>query len=196
MKKSWAILLSIGVVIAAVILIFYTSYNEMVKQNENVKSSWAKVETQYQRRGDLIDNLVSSVKGYADFEKSTLVEVIEARSKATKISLNANDLTPKNIALYQKTQSELSGSLGRLLLTFEQYPNLKANEGFLKLQDELAGTENRIAVARDNFNEAAKIYNIYVQTFPRKIVASMFNFQPKGYFEADTENKKAPVVKF
>lgn len=192
MKKSWII---IGVIVA-VVFVLYTSYNGLIQQNENVKSVWAKVETQYQRRGDLIDNLVNTVKGYADFEKSTLTEVIEARSQATKISLNANDLTPENIALYQKAQGQLSGSLSRLLLTVEQYPNLKANEGFLKLQDELAGTENRIAVARDNFNEAAKSYNIYVQTFPRKIIAGMFNFYPKGYFEADAENKKAPTVKF
>jgi len=192
MKKSWII---IGIIVA-VFFMAYTSYNELIRQNENVKSVWAKVETQYQRRGDLIDNLVNTVKGYADFEKSTLTEVIKARSEATKISLNANELTPENIALYQKAQGQLSGSLSRLLVTVEQYPNLKANEGFLKLQDELAGTENRIAVARDNFNEAAKSYNIYVQTFPRNILAGLFNFHPKGYFEADAENKKAPTVKF
>jgi LemA protein len=192
MKKSWII---IGSIVVA-LLIFYSSFNGMVVQNENVKASWSKVETQYQRRGDLIDNLVSTVKGYADFEKSTLVEVIEARSKATKVSVNAKDLTPENIALYQKAQGQLSSSLSRLLLTVEQYPNLKANEGFLKLQDEIAGTENRIAVARDNFNEAAKSYNIYIQTLPRNILAGMFNFHPKGYFEADPENSKAPIVKF
>jgi LemA protein len=192
MKKSWII---IGVVVALVIAI-YTSYNSLVVQNENVKLAWAKVETQYQRRGDLIDNLVNTVKGYADFEKSTLTDVIKARSEATKVSLNANDLTAENIALYQKAQGQLSSSLSRLLVTVEQYPNLKANEGFLKLQDELAGTENRIAVARDNFNEAAKSYNVYVQTFPRNILAGFFNFKPKGYFEADAENKKAPEVKF
>ncbi len=168
----------------------------MVQQNENVKAVWAKVETQYQRRGDLIDNLVSTVKGYADFEKSTLTAVIEARSEATKTTLNVNDLTPENIALYQKAQGQLSGSLSRLLVSVEQYPNLKANEGFLKLQDEIAGTENRISVARDNFNEVARTYNIFVQTFPRNLIASLFNFKVKGYFEADVENKKAPKVKF
>jgi len=192
MKKSWII---IGVIVAIIVVIF-SSYNGMVVQNENVKTSWSKVETQYQRRGDLIDNLVSTVKGYADFEKSTLTAVIEARSQATKVTLDAKDLTPENIALYQKAQGQLKSSLSRLLVSVEQYPNLKANEGFLKLQDELAGTENRIAVARDNFNEAAKIYNIYVQTFPRNVLAGMFNFHAKGYFEADSENKKAPVVKF
>ncbi len=192
MKKSWII---IGAIFA-VIFVIYNSYNGMILQNENVKSVWSKVETQYQRRGDLIDNLVSTVKGYADFEKSTLTEVIEARSQATKVSLSANDLTPENIALYQKAQGQLSSSLSRLLVTVEQYPNLKANEGFLKLQDEIAGTENRISVARDNFNDAAKSYNIYVQMFPRNILANMFNFHVKGYFEADAENKKAPVVKF
>ncbi len=192
MKKSWII---IAVIVVAIFMIF-SSYNGMVLQNENVKSVWSKVETQYQRRGDLIDNLVSTVKGYADFEKSTLTEVIEARAQATKTTLKADDLTPENIALYQKAQGQLSSSLSRLLVTVEQYPNLKANEGFLKLQDEIAGTENRIAVARDNFNEAAKVYNIYVQTFPRNIIAKLFSFSVKGYFEADVENKKAPKVKF
>ena len=174
----------------------YTSYNGLILQNENVKSVWAKVETQYQRRGDLIDNLVSTVKGYADFEKSALTDVIKARSEATKISLNAEQLTAENIALFHKAQSQLSSSLSRLLVSVEQYPNLKANEGFLKLQDEIAGTENRISVARDNYNEAARIYNIFVQTFPRIIIAKIFNFQPKGYFEADAASKKAPIVKF
>lgn len=196
MKKF---LIIIGVIIAALFVIFSSfsnSYNNMVRYNENVKSVWSNVETQYQRRGDMIDNLVSTVKGYADFEKETLTAVIEARAQATKVNLNANDLTPEKIATYQKAQEQLSGSLSRLLVTVEQYPNLKANEGFLKLQDEIAGTENRIAVARDNFNEAAKEYNIYVQTFPRSMLAKMFGFQVKGYFEASAEKKDAPVVKF
>ena len=192
MKKSWII---IGIV-AALVFLAFSSYNGIIKQSENVKSVWSKVETQYQRRGDLIDNLVSTVKGYADFEKSTLTEVIEARSQATKVTLDAKDLTPENIALYQKAQGQLSGSLSRLLVSVEQYPNLKANEGFLKLQDEIAGTENRIAVARDNFNEAAKSYNIFIQTFPRSLFAGMFGFKVKGYFEADAEKAKAPTVKF
>ena len=192
MKKSWII---IGIV-AALVFLAFSSYNGIIKQSENVKSVWSKVETQYQRRGDLIDNLVSTVKGYADFEKSTLTEVIEARSQATKVTLDAKDLTPENIALYQKAQGQLSGSLSRLLVSVEQYPNLKANEGFLKLQDEIAGTENRIAVARDNFNEAAKSYNIFIQTFPRSLFAGMFGFHVKGYFEADAEKAKAPTVKF
>ncbi len=192
MKKSWII---IAVIVVAIFMIF-GSYNGMVSQNENVKSVWSKVETQYQRRGDLIDNLVNTVKGYADFEKSTLTQVIEARAQATKTTLNADDLTPENIALYQKAQGQLSSSLSRLLVTVEQYPNLKANEGFLKLQDEIAGTENRIAVARDNFNEAAKVYNVYIQIFPKNIIAKLFNFKVKGYFEADADNKKAPKVKF
>jgi len=192
MKKSWII---IGIVLVLILMLF-SSYNGMVKQNENVKSTWSNVETQYQRRGDLIDNLVNTVKGYADFEKSTLTSVIEARANATKTTINANDLTPENIALYQKAQGQLSSSLSRLLVSVEQYPNLKANEGFLKLQDELAGTENRIAVARNNFNEVTKSYNIYIQTFPRNLIASLLNFKVRGYFEADEENKKAPEVKF
>ena len=193
MKKSWII---IGVVIVALIFLALTPYNSMVSQNEEVKNSWSKVETQYQRRGDLIDNLVATVKGYAEFEKSTLVEVIEARSQATKTTINANDLTPENIAAFQKAQGQVSSTLSRLLVSVEQYPNLKANEGFLKLQDEIAGTENRIAVARDNFNEVAKTYNIFIQTFPRNLVASLFGFKVKGYFEADADKKKAPTVKF
>jgi LemA protein len=192
MKKF---LIIIGIIVA-LILMFYGTFNGMVQQNEDVKLAWSKVETQYQRRGDLIDNLVSTVKGYADFEKSTLTDVIEARAKATQTTINADDLTEEKIAQFQKAQGELRGALSRLLVTVEQYPNLKANEGFLKLQDEIAGTENRIAVARDNFNETARSYNVFIQVFPRNILAKLFNFKTKGYFEADAENKKAPVVKF
>jgi len=196
MKKSWIIIGVIVVIIFIIYRFFAGSYNNMVQYNEDVKSVWAKVETQYQRRGDLIDNLVNTVKGYADFEKSTLTAVIEARSQATQIKLDANDLTPEKIAQLQQAQDQLKGSLNRLLVTVEQYPNLKANEGFLKLQDELAGTENRIAVARDNFNEAARSYNVYIQSFPRNILAGMFNFHPKGYFESTPGSEKAPTVKF
>jgi LemA protein len=168
----------------------------MVKLNVETQNSWAKVETQYQRRADLIDNLVNTVKGYADFEKSTLVAVIEARSAATQVKVDANDLSPEKIAEFQAAQDQLKGSLSRLLVTVEQYPNLKANEGFLKLQDELAGTENRIAVARDNFNETAKNYNVSIQTFPRNLLAGMFGLKTKGFFESTPGSEKAPTVKF
>lgn len=192
MKKSWII---IGALVILVLLIG-SMYNGLVTKNVETQNSWAKVETQYQRRSDLIGNLVNTVKGYADFEKSTLTAVIEARAAATQVKLDANDLTPEKVAMYQKAQENLSGSLSRLLVTVEQYPNLKANENFLKLQDELAGTENRIAVARDNFNETAKTYNVAIQTFPRNILAGMFGFKPKGFFEATAGAEKAPVVKF
>ncbi|MEO8147908.1 MAG: LemA family protein [Bacteroidia bacterium] len=196
MKKSWIIIGVIVVLIFIIYRFFAGSYNNMVQYNEDVKSEWAKVETQYQRRSDLIGNLVNTVKGYADFEKSTLTAVIEARSQATQIKVDANDLTPEKIAQYQKAQEQLSGSLSRLLVTVERYPDLKANESFLKLQDELAGTENRIAVARDNFNEKARAYNVYIQSFPKNLLAGMFNFHPKGYFEATPGSEKAPTVKF
>lgn len=192
MKKSWII---IGGIIILVLLIG-SMYNGLITKNVETQNSWAKVETQYQRRSDLIGNLVSTVKGYADFEKSTLEAVIQARASATQVKLDANDLTPEKVAMYQKAQENLSGSLSRLLVTVEQYPNLKANENFLKLQDELAGTENRIAVARDNFNEVAKTYNVAIQTFPRNIIAGMFGFKQKGFFEAKAGAETAPVVKF
>ncbi|MBL7927439.1 MAG: LemA family protein [Bacteroidia bacterium] len=192
MKKSWII---IGVLVLLVLMLG-SMYNGMVKLNVETQNSWAKVETQYQRRADLIDNLVNTVKGYADFEKSTLVSVIEARAAATQVKVDASDLSPEKIAEFQAAQDQLKGSLSRLLVTVEQYPNLKANEGFLKLQDELAGTENRIAVARDNFNETAKAYNVSIQTFPRNLIAGMFGFKTKGFFESSPGSEKAPTVKF
>jgi len=192
MKKSWII---IGVLVLLVLMLG-SMYNGMVKLNVETQNSWAKVETQYQRRADLIDNLVNTVKGYADFEKSTLVSVIEARAAATQVKVDASDLSPEKIAEFQAAQDQLKGSLSRLLVTVEQYPNLKANEGFLKLQDELVGTENRIAVARDNFNETAKAYNVSIQTFPRNLIAGMFGFKTKGFFESSPGSEKAPTVKF
>lgn len=192
MKKSWLVIG--GIVI--LLLMLASMYNGLVKLNVETQSVWAKVETQYQRRSDLIGNLVNTVKGYADFEKSTLVAVIDARASATQVKIDANDLSPEKIAQFQQAQDALKGSLSRLLVTVEQYPNLKANEGFLKLQDELAGTENRIAVARDNFNEVAKSYNIAIQTFPKNIFAGMLGFKPKGFFEAAPGSEKAPEVKF
>ncbi len=168
----------------------------MVSKSEAVEGQWAQVENVYQRRADLIPNLVNTVKGYADFEKSTLTEVIEARSKATSINLNTDDLTPENIEKFQQAQAELSGALSRLLVTVERYPDLKANQNFLELQAQLEGTENRISVERMKFNEVTRDYNTYIKQFPRVIYASWFKFEKKGYFEADTGADKVPTVEF
>jgi len=158
----------------------------MVDKDETISQKWADVETQYQRRGDLIPNLVNTVKGYADFEQETLTQVIEARSKATSINISAGDLTPENIAKFQ----------ARLLVTVERYPDLKANQNFLELQSQLEGTENRISVSRKNFNESVQDYNKYIRQFPRVIYAGWFGFETKGYFEADAGTENAPTVQF
>ncbi len=171
-------------------------YNGMVAKDQEVKSSWAKVQSQYQRRMDLIPNLVSTVKGYADFEKSTLTAVIEARASATKLTVNADDLSPEKIKQFQASQGQLSQALGRLMVVSEQYPNLKANDQFLSLQAELSGTENRIAVARNDFNSVVQDYNTFIRTFPNSLFSGMFGFKEKGYFEADAAAEKAPSVKF
>ncbi|NQV52183.1 MAG: LemA family protein [Flavobacteriales bacterium] len=171
-------------------------YNNMVEKDETIGQKWADVQTQYQRRSDLIPNLVSTVKGYADFEQATLTGVIEARSKATGVNIQADDLTPENIAKFQAAQSQLSGALSRLLVTVERYPELKANQNFLELQAQLEGTENRISVARQRFNEAVQDYNSYIRSFPRVIYAGWFDFEKKGYFEADAGTENAPKVEF
>lgn len=171
-------------------------YNSMVEKNEAVEGQWAQVENVYQRRADLIPNLVSTVKGYADFEKETLTEVINARSKATSIQVDASDLNPDAIAKFQAAQSKLSGALSKLLVTVERYPDLKANQNFLELQTQLEGTENRIATERMRFNESTKDYNTFIKQFPRVIYASWFGFEKKGYFEADKGSEEAPKVEF
>ena len=171
-------------------------YNEMVSKQESVGGQWAQVETSYQRRADLIPNLVSTVKGYAEFEKSVFIEVTEARSKATSMNISIDELTPENMARFQAAQSQLSGSLSRLLATFERYPDLKANQNFLQLQAQLEGTENRISVERRKFNEVTKDYNTYIKQFPRMIYAGWFDFDEKGYFKADEGSEKAPKVEF
>lgn len=172
------------------------SYNGMVGKDTTVQDLWAKVQTQYQRRADLIGNLVKTVQGAADFEKGTLTSVIEARAKATSINLEAKDLTPENMAKFQAAQDQLSGSLSRLLVSVEQYPNLKSNENFLKLQDELAGTENRIGVARNDFNSGVKEYNLSVRSFPNNIMAKFFGFAEKAFFAASEKAQTAPDVNF
>lgn len=171
-------------------------YNSMVTKDEAVTKAWANIETQYQRRSDLIPNLVSTVKGYADFEQETLTQVVEARSKATSVQFNADDLNPENIAKFQKAQSQLSGALSRLLVSVERYPELKASTQFSQLQAQLEGTENRIAVARNRYNDAVREYNTYIRKFPKNIVAGMFDFEKKGYFEADEGTENAPEVNF
>lgn len=172
------------------------SYNTAVNKDENVKKAWSQVENQYQRRADLIPNLVNTVKGYADFEKETLQSVIEARANATKVNFTADELTPENIQRFEQAQSALGGALSRLLVTVERYPDLKANENFLSLQTQLEGTENRISVERRNFNTAVNDYNAYVRKFPTNLFAGMFGFSPKGYFSAAPGSDKAPEVKF
>lgn len=171
-------------------------YNQFVQTEETINGEWAEVETQYQRRADLIPNLVNTVKGYADFEQETLTGVIEARSKATSININADNLTPEKIAEFQQAQDQLSGALSRLLVTVERYPDLKANQNFLELQAQLEGTENRIAVARRNFNQSVQAYNSNLRTFPNNIFAGWYGFDRKGYFEAAEGSENAPTVQF
>ncbi|WP_215225592.1 LemA family protein [Echinicola shivajiensis] len=191
----------IPILIIAVVGIFvYTkavgTYNQFVKTEENINGKWAEVETQYQRRSDLIPNLVNTVKGYAEFEQETLQGVIEARAKATSVNINADELTPEKIAQFQQAQDQLSGSLSRLLVAVERYPDLKANQNFLDLQAQLEGTENRIAVARRNFNESVQSYNSNLRTFPNNIFAGWYGFDKKGYFEATEGAENAPSVEF
>ncbi|MBK0379812.1 LemA family protein [Mucilaginibacter segetis] len=192
MKK----LLTAILIIASAMSLSSCSYNGMVKADENVKGKWGQVETQYQRRSDLIPNLVATVKGEANFEKSTLTEVTEARAKATSIQVDPTKLTPESIQKYQAAQGQLSTALGRLLVASENYPNLKANEAFRGLQVQLEGTENRISVARRDFNEAVQAYNSKIRSFPANLTAKMFGFKEKGYFAAEAGADKAPKVEF
>lgn len=173
-----------------------STYNSLVSSQEGVSAKWAQVESAYQRRADLIPNLVETVKGYAAHEENTLTEVVEARAKATSITLDPTALTPEAIAQFQKAQGELSTALGRLLLVRENYPDLKANENFLELQAQLEGTENRINVARNEFNESAREFNTKVRKFPANIIASLCKFDTKAYFEADESAAQAPKVSF
>ena len=190
--KKW---IWIGVV-AVVAIFFYATYNGFVNREEGLKSAWSNVETQYQRRADLIPNLVNTVKGYAAHETQTLNEVTEARARATSINLSADDLTPERLAQFQRAQAEVRSALGRLIAVSESYPNLKANQNFLELQAQLEGTENRIAVARKDFNAAAQQYNVSVRRFPANLVARMFGFGQKPYFESAEGAAAAPQVTF
>lgn len=171
-------------------------YNSMVQMDEDTKAKWGTVQSQYQRRADLIPNLVATVKGVANFEKSTLTEVTEARAKATSVQVDASKLTPETVQKYQQAQGELSTALGRLLSVTENYPTLRANDNFTALQGQLEGTENRISVARMDFNNSVQAYNSKIRSFPNNLTAKMFGFAPKGYFEADAAAKNAPKVQF
>ena len=171
-------------------------YNRLVEQDEAINQQWAQVENAYQRRADLIPNLVNTVKGYADFEQETLTQVIEARSKATSVNVNPENLSPESIQNFQAAQDQLSSALSRLMVVVERYPDLKANQNFLELQAQLEGTENRIAFERKKFNDAVATYNTSVRRFPRNIIASIFGFDRKGYFEAEQGADEAPEVNF
>lgn len=196
MKKAWITIAVVAVVVIALFGWVKGVYNGMVEQEEGVNTAWSQVENVYQRRADLIPNLVNTVKGYAAHESETLQGVIEARSKATQVSVNAEDLTEANIQKFQAAQGELQQALGRLLMLTENYPDLKANENFRDLQAQLEGTENRITVERQKFNESAKAYNTNIRKFPNNIFAGMFGFEKKAYFEAQQGAEKAPEVKF
>ena len=190
--KKW---IWIGIV-AVVAIFFYATYNGFVNREEGLKSAWSNVETQYQRRADLIPNLVNTVKGYAAHETQTLNEVTEARARATSINLSADDLTPERLAQFQRAQAEVRSALGRLIAVSESYPDLKANQNFLELQAQLEGTENRIAVARKDFNAAAQQYNVSVRRFPANLVARMFGFGQMPYIESAEGAAAAPQVTF
>ena len=172
------------------------SYNSMVSAEENTESAWSEVQNQYQRRADLVPNLVNTVKGYAAHEKSTFEAVTEARTKASSINLTVDDLTEENLEKFQKAQDELGSTLSRLMAVAEAYPDLKANENFMDLQAQLEGTENRIAVARRNFNEAAQSYNTLIRKFPAIITAKIFGFKKKAYFQAAAGAETVPTVSF
>ena len=168
----------------------------MVQLEEQVETAWGQVENQYQRRIDLIPNLVATVKGYASHEKETFESVIAARAKATQITIDPSNATPEQLAAFQNAQGELGQALGRLMAVAESYPELKANENFLQLQSQLEGTENRISVARDSFNETARLFNTTVRRFPANIIANIFGFEKKPYFEAEEGANKAPKIEF
>lgn len=191
----------IGILIAAVVAVgafvwVKNTYNNMVAEDENVQAAWSQVENVYQRRADLIPNLVATVKGYAAHESQTLENVIAARSKATQITVDPSNLTEDALAKFNAAQGELSSALGRLLMLTENYPDLKANQQFSDLQAQLEGTENRITTERMKFNETAKAYNTLIRKFPDNIIASMFGFEKKGYFEAQAGAETAPKVEF
>lgn len=188
----------IAIIVIAILLVvsLMGSYNNLVKIDEKVTATWAEVETQYQRRADLIPNLINTVKGQANFERDTLTQVIEARSKATSTTIDPTNMTQEQLNQFQQSQNEVGSALSRLLVTVERYPELRANEGFLNLQAQLEGTENRITLARNKFNEVTRDYNQQVRQFPTKLIAMIFGFDDKPYFKAVEGSQNAPVVNF
>ncbi len=197
MKKGLLITLGVILLLGIAFYSFFAgSYNGMVAKDENVKNAWANVETQYQRRADLIPNLVNTVKGFAEQEREVLTSVVEARSKASSIQVDPSNLNAAQLQQYQQAQGEMSSALSRLLVTVERYPDLKSNRNFLDLQAQLEGTENRIQVARKRYNDNANSYNIYIRSFPRNLLAGMYGFDEKPRFEADKGTERAPEVQF
>jgi LemA protein len=192
MKRLFTVLM----IVMAAMSLSSCSYNSMVQMDENIKSKWGQVQNDYQRRADLIPNLVETVKGVANFEKSTLTDVINARAKATQVTVDPTKLTPESIQKFQSAQGQLSSALGKLMVITENYPTLKSNESFLALQAQLEGTENRITIARMDFNNAVQEYNSKIRSFPANITAKMFGFTEKGYFQAEAGAENAPKVKF
>lgn len=184
------------IILVVLVLWVISAYNGMVNKEQAANEAWANVESSYQRRMDLIPNLVNTVKGYANFEQQTLTQVIQARASATQVKVDASNLTPDQIQHFQQAQSGLSSALGRLLAVAENYPDLKANQNFLDLQAQLEGTENRINVARNRFNETVRDYNTSIRRFPGNLMAGIFGFQAKGFFEAQEGAEKAPTVEF
>ena len=196
MKRSTVVILVVVGVVLVLFFWFKNGYNSMVKEQEGVQTAWSQVENVYQRRADLIPNLVNTVKGYAAHESQTLEGVVNARAKATQLTVDPENLTPEKLAAYQEAQGELSAALGKLLAIQENYPDLKANENFLALQSQLEGTENRISTERMKFNEAAKRYNVLIRVFPKSIIASLFGFEKMPYFQAKEGADVAPAVEF
>ena len=196
MKKTYIVWAVVALVVLILIAVPWTSYNSMVTNQETVTTAWSNVESQYQRRADLIPNLVNTVKGYATHERETLEGVMNVRAKATQVTVDPTQLTPEKLQQFQQAQGQLSTALGRLMMVAENYPNLKANENFSELQAQLEGTENRINESRRLYNEAVQIYNVGIRRFPAVIFARMFGFEPQTKFEADKAAEKAPEVKF
>lgn len=196
MRKPLIVLAVIAGIVFLLYFMFSGAYNSMVTKSENTSGKWSQVESQYQRRTDLFSNVVNTIKGSADFEKSTLQAVIEARSKATSIQVDPSKLTPESIQQFQEAQNNFNSSFSRLLVTVEQYPQLQTTAAFKEFQTQIEGTENRINKSRDDFNEAVQDYNTYIKRFPTNIIAGMFNFSEKGYFKAAAGSEKAPEVKF
>lgn len=196
MKKSLIILLVVAGAILLIVMSLSGRYNKLVTLEESVTAAWSQVENVYQRRADLIPNLVNTVKGYADFEQSTLTQVIEARSKATSVTIDPTNLNEASMQQFQQAQEGLGSALSRLMVVVERYPDLKANQNFMDLQAQLEGTENRITVERRAFNETAQAYNTHIRRFPNNIIAGLFGFDKKAYFQAESGAEKAPEVQF